>query len=234
MSHHHISQKFRKQIIKLKRHRYHILQHKIREKHNVSRGTVFYMKEYGPHSHVSSVIIKESFKMLVLAALFSTIGGIGLQGIKQNLFQILPLLILLPALNDMIGDFGTIVSSKFTTALYLGKIKGNPLTSPYVKELFLTVLVIAILSAIYISSLSYGFAILKGFEFSASLFLKIASITLFSTLLLVLLIFGISVFLGMKIYRAQEDPNNFLIPITTSVADLGSMLIFSLLVLFLL
>jgi len=234
MSHHHISQKLRKQVIKLKRHRYHILQHKIREKHNVSRGTVFYMKEYGPHSHVSSVIIKESFKMLVLAALLTSLGGLGIQGIKQNLILILPLLIILPALNAMVGNIGTVVSSKFTTALYLGKIRGSALSSPHIKELFLTSLVIAILSAIYISSLSYGLAILKGFEFSAPLFLKIISITLISTLLLVFLIFGISVFLGLKIYRAQEDPNNFLIPITTSVADLGSMLVFSLLVLLLL
>ena len=119
MSHHHISQKLRKQVIKLKRHRYHILQHKIREKHNVSRGTVFYMKEYGPHSHVSSVIIKESFKMLVLAALLTSLGGLGIQGIKQNLILILPLLIILPALNAMVGNIGTVVSSKFTTALYL-------------------------------------------------------------------------------------------------------------------
>ncbi len=234
MNHHHISPAFRKKIVKLKRHQYHIVQHKIREKHNVSRGTVFYMKEYGPHSHVSTVIIKESFKMLVLAALLTSFGGLGIQGIKQNLILILPLLILLPALNAMVGNIGTVVSSKFTTALYLGKITSHPLRSPYVIELFLTALAIAVLSAIYISSLSYGLAVLKGFEFSAPLFLKIASITLLSTLLLVLLIFGISVFLGLKIYRKNEDPNNFLIPITTSVADLGSMLIFSLLVLLLL
>ncbi len=34
----------------------------------------------------------------------------------------------------------------------------------------------------------------------------------------------------MRVYKNGEDPNNFLIPISTAVADLGSMVIFTLLV----
>ncbi|MFN7088783.1 MAG: YbfB/YjiJ family MFS transporter [Candidatus Paceibacteria bacterium] len=38
---------------------------------------------------------------------------------------------------------------------------------------------------------------------------------------------------GFWIYKRGSDPNNFLIPITTSVADFSSLILFSLLVAFL-
>ncbi len=100
-------------------------QKRIRElhkKHKLHHKTVFYMKTYAPHKHFHMTIVKQSIKILLLASLLSTIGGIGIQALQQKFFAFIPLLILLPALADMIGDFGTVVSSRFTTALYLGKI----------------------------------------------------------------------------------------------------------------
>jgi cation transporter-like permease len=47
-----------------------------------------------------------------------------------------------------------------------------------------------------------------------------------STLALVSIICLISIMWGLYIFHKNEDPNNFLIPLTTAVADLGSMLIF--------
>ena len=39
-----------------------------------------------------------------------------------------------------------------------------------------------------------------------------------------------SIIAGLHFYRKGEDPNNFLIPITTSIADLSNMFILSILV----
>lgn len=217
-----------RKIQKLPRKKHHPQQHPLRKKYGLSKRTFFYMKEYGPHSHVATNIIRESIKILILASILSSIGGFGLQGIQAKIVAIVPLLILLPALSDMIGDFGTIMASKFTTALYLGHI---PLRrwwrSRDLHVLFHVSMSIAVIASVYNGALAYGIAYLKGFAFSSEIFIKVMEISIFSTLILVGLIFLISVVAGLAVYRKSEDPNNFLIPITTSIADLGSLLLFS-------
>jgi hypothetical protein len=58
-----IPQHVKRKIMKMKRRYHHPEQHLIRKKHRISHRTLFYMKEYGPRSHVASVIIKESIKI---------------------------------------------------------------------------------------------------------------------------------------------------------------------------
>jgi len=45
-----------------------------------------------------------------------------------------------------------------------------------------------------------------------------------------MILFITSIVAGLHFYRKKEDPNNFLIPITTSIADFVNMALLSLLV----
>jgi cation transporter-like permease len=182
-------------------------------------------------NHIYFKIVKESLKILILASILSSIGGIGLQWIEQDLFSILPLLILLPALNDLIGNFGTTISSKFTTMLFMGEIgKKSIWSSKKIHQIFGIITGVSLMAALYISILSYFISVLKGFPLDFLLLGKIIEISLISVMVLTVFIFFVSIAGGMYIYKKDEDPDNFLIPITTSIADLGSMLIFSILV----
>lgn len=172
-------------------------------------------------------IVKESIKILILASVISSIGGIGLETIQKKLLLIVPLLILLPSLNDMIGDFGTIMSSKFTTLLYLGKIKERWWKSKELKTLIWILVIISLISAIYIALLANLIAYWRGFEITTDITIKVILISILATLILVTAIISMSIIAGFIVYKKNEDPDNFLIPITTSIADLGSMLIFS-------
>ncbi len=216
----------------IKRHKHHPVIHSIHRKHKISYKTLFYMKEYGTKSHVASVIIKESLKILIIAAIISSVGGVGLENVREKLVTIIPLLIMLPALNDMIGDYGTIVSSKFTSMLYTGKIdiRKSVLKSEEMKNLMKTLFAIALIMSLYIGAVSYGMAYYSGFPFNPLIFLKIMAVSVMCTMILVGIIFMASVASGIYIYRKKEDPNNFLVPITTSLADFGSMLLFAFIV----
>ena len=174
-------------------------------------------------------IVKESMKIMILTSILSSIGGISLLTIERKLFLILPLLILLPGLNNMIGSFGTIMSSKFTTLLYLGKLKEKWWKSRDLTAVIWTIIIVAIISAVYIGLLSNLIAYWKGFDITSELIIKVVLISLLATILLVALIIFISIPAGLMVYKKNKDPDNFLIPLTTSVADLGSMLIFTLL-----
>lgn len=216
-----------RRIARLKRRYHHPLIHRVHRECRLSRKTLFYMKEYGPRSHIVGTIVRESLFVLVLAAVLSSVGGIGLRSVKGELIHVLPLLILLPALNDMIGDFGTVISAKFTTMLYLGKAGERWWRSKDVRNLVKMLFAVALISSVYIGLLAYALAMLRGFPFSGAIMAKVLLVAIASTMILTGIIFAVALFGGAEVCRKNEDPNNYLIPLTTAVADLGSMLLFA-------
>ncbi len=214
-----------KEITKLRRKYHHPLIHKVHKKYpHISRKTLFYMKEYGPRTHVSVTIARQSLKILLIASVLSSIGGLGLKSIQDQIVTIIPLIILLPALNDMIGDFGTVVSSKFTTLLYKGKIER--VKSSAFRDLFIMIFFIALISSVFLGTMAIIFSYLIGYALTADIILKVFGIAVLSTLILVSSISAVSITFGFYIFKRNEDPNNFLIPISTSIADVGSMTLF--------
>jgi cation transporter-like permease len=176
-------------------------------------------------------IITESIGILLLASLLSTLGGFGIESIRQNIFFLLPLIILIPALNDMTGDYGTIVASRFTTMLYLGKIKEKGWwKSRLLHRMLGEVLIIGTFSAIYITVLASMIAAFKGFPMQWGVFQRILLIALTTTWLLVFVLFVVCVLGGFYVYKKKHDPDNYLIPLATSLADLGSMFVLTVLV----
>lgn len=213
------------------RKHYHPLTEKIHRKHALSKKTLFYVKEYGPHSNVLNVIVKESLFILLFASLVSSLGGLALENIKSIFISIVPLLVLLPALNDMFGDYGSIVSARFSTMLHTGEINGKWWLNKELRKLFAQVLVIAVFLAIASSIVSLIITGFSNYEVSLALALKIIGVVVIDAVLLVSVLCVTAVIAGIYFFRKKEDPNNFLIPIATSIADFGNMIILSLLVL---
>ena len=214
----------------IKKERYHPLLHRIHKKHNISRKTLFYIKEYGPHRHAARVIIKESIGILLLASIISSLGGLALENIKTLFISITPFIILLPVLNDMIGDYGTIISSKFSAMLHEGKIKGNWKLNTELRNLFGQVLVISFITTIISFIISLAISGFSDYALTAAVALKVLLTVMIDVALLLGIIFLISVAAGLYFFRKQEDPNNFLIPIITSVADFGNTIVLSILI----
>jgi len=175
-------------------------------------------------------ILKESLGVLILASILSSVGGIGLETIQEKIFSILPLLIILPALNGMVGNFGIIFSSRYTTLLYQKKLGKTKFMNKALKKHFFLLLLISIICAFYISTLSFVVSFIKGFTVDPFIYLKVLIVTIISAIILVFIVSAITVIAGNYSVKKKEDPDNILVPLTTSIADLGSMIIFSLLV----
>jgi cation transporter-like permease len=60
--------------------------------------------------------------------------------------------------------------------------------------------------------------------------LKIFAIAIVDVAILVVVLFFTSVLGGLYFFKKKEDPNNFLMPIMTSIADFGNMIILAVLV----
>ena len=222
-----------KKLQKVLRHKHHPLIHKIHHVHRISKKTLFYVKEYGAHTNVPKTILKESLRIIILASIISSVGGLALEQIKALFLTMLPLVILLPALNDMVGDYGSIIASRFSTMLHKGEVQKQWWKEQQVKVLFWQVFIIAIITAILCATI----ALLLSKYTRAPLLvtpvfaLKILLITLFDVIILVGVLFIVTIFAGIYIFKKKEDPNNFLIPITTSIADFGNMVVLAALVL---
>ncbi|HLC62837.1 MAG TPA: magnesium transporter [Candidatus Nanoarchaeia archaeon] len=230
MKHKNIAKQLQK-LIRIKKETHHPLQHKLHKQHKISKKTIFYVKEYGSHSNVASRILKESIKILLLASVISSIGGLAIEKIKVIFISIIPLVILLPALNDMIGGYGAIFSSKFSTLLHEGKVKKNFRYDKEIKKLFLQILIIAVIMVIITTIFALIISSFTDYHVSSIIIVKILAIALIDVVLFVTLLMIVSIVAGLYIYRKQEDPNNFLIPIATSIADFGNMVILAGLVL---
>jgi mgtE-like transporter len=216
---------------KLKRKHYHPLIHKIHKEHNISKRTLFYVKEYGPHSNVPKTIIRESIRILLLASLLSSFGGMALENIKTLFVSIVPLIILTPVLNDMIGNYGTVVSAKFSTLLHEGKVRSKWHRTPEIRKLFMQLVTVALLTALLSSVSALVISLFSAYPVDAMVIAKVIAIVILDVTALVSILFLIAVLAGLHFYRKNEDPNNFLIPITTSVADFGNMIVLTVLVL---
>ncbi len=212
----------------VKKKHYHPLIHKIHREHKISKKTLFYIKEYGPNANVPKRIIKESIKILFFASIISSVGGLALEHLKTTLVSLMPLLVLIPVLNDMIGDYGTIISSKFSTLLHT-KRDNRWWIDKELKKLFLQIMVVSIFTTIFSTTLALVITSFMS-EAPKMLVYKLFFITIIDVIILVSILFLIAIVSGIYIYRRNEDPSNFLIPITTSVADFANMIILSALV----
>ena len=213
-----------------KRRKHHRLQHQLHRQFKISKATLFYIKEYGPHTHIAKTIIRESLKILLLASFFSSFGGAALERIKLAFVMIIPLTILLPTLNDMIGDFGTVISSRFSTMLHDGEIHIGDYFHPKLLKLIAQILLIALVAGTLSASLALLISVFHHVHLSFILIDKVFLITIIDVFVLISFLSGLAVVSGFYFFKKGEDPSNFLIPITTSVADFGNMLLLGLLV----
>lgn len=217
-------------IRRLRRYQYHPLIHAVHKHHEISRRTLFYVKEYGPHSNVPKVIVRESIGILIMASVMSSLGGLALESVKSMLAAIIPLVVLLPAVNDMIGDYGTIISSRFSTMLHEGKVRGPWWKNKPMRKLLAQMLVVAAVTAVAAALMALGVSGMSSGFSSTTLALKILAVTLIDVMVMVSLLFVIAVVSGLHFFRKREDPSNFLIPITTSVADFANMVILAVMI----
>lgn len=225
--------RFIRKLRKTKRKSYHPLMHQVHKKYGISTRTIHYIKEYNTRAGIAKRIIKESIWVLLFASIISSFGGLFLENIKGIFVALVPLVILLPALNDMIGDYGIVISSRFTSMLFRGEIKKKIGENKKLLKLFLKILLIALITSLSATIISFVISKILGYQLTLSIMEKIFFIIIIDVFLIILILCLVAFFGGIYYYKRNEDPDNFLIPLTTSIADFGNMIIIALLIIIL-
>ncbi|MBN2154881.1 MAG: magnesium transporter [Candidatus Lokiarchaeota archaeon] len=163
-------------------------------------------------------IMKESIIVVILTTIIGFITGSFLSSYEGVLIYIPVILIILPALGDTIGDLATVIVSRLTTNLYLGEIEPKIQNSKVLKTDFFNLSITMALCCITILLMGYGIAFFTSVPIVYPFLIIV--IVMISGLLLFALLFIVLVVSSIYLFKRGRDPNNYLVPIATTLADL--------------
>jgi len=159
--------------------------------------------------------IKESVLTLILVAFIVNVTGSVLRKIGEVVRDRREIYTAYPALIDTIGDVGAVVGSTATTKLALGTLKSSfSAVRNHATEMFGAWAASLTMFTIY-SVLSL---VIQGI-FSLSTFLKFTALLLTANLMASSSIIIVAYIVALLTFQRGLDPDNFVIPIESSLAD---------------
>ncbi|MHA1373974.1 MAG: magnesium transporter [Promethearchaeota archaeon] len=162
-------------------------------------------------------ILKESVLIVMISSIIGLISGTFLSVNKEILYSFPIILLILPSLNSLIGDISTVLTSRLSSHLYLGNLSPKIQKSNVLAKDFYGLLITILLSLVALIIIGYAVGFATGIQIINPL-LIIAVIML--TILILFGMFFIFLFTSsILLFRKGKDPNNFLIPLTTSLLD---------------
>jgi cation transporter-like permease len=145
------------------------------------------------------------------------ISGTLLSSNEEILYTIPIMLLIIPALNSLIGDISTVLVSRLTTHLYIGTLPPKIQKSDRLKEDFYGLFITLLLSLASLLFLGYLVGVMSGIRIVNPILMILIIIL---TVLIIFFIMFITLFMGaIFLFKRGKDPNNFLIPFLTSLAD---------------
>ncbi len=162
-------------------------------------------------------IFKESIIVVVISSLLGLVSGTILSINEEILYAFPIILLLLPSLNSLIGDMSVVSISRLTSYLYIGIIPPKVQKSDRLKEDFIGLLMTNCLGLIIL--ILFGFGISYYTEIPVVNPFLIVFVIILTILLLFSIFFVILFVSSIFLFKKGKDPNNFLIPFVTSLAD---------------
>jgi len=167
------------------------------------------------HDKQFTKTIKETLSTLLIIAIIVNVTGTILKQISETIGSKKEVYTVYPALIDTVGDVGSVVGSTATTKLVLGLL--NPVFSsirkhaPRILATWCASLIMFMVYA-FLSLLAQGSPLNTGF---LSLTLLLFTTNIIAVFIIVVISFAIAI----ATFRKGLDPDNFVIPIESSLAD---------------
>jgi len=162
-------------------------------------------------------IFKESLVVVMISSIMGLFTGTFLSFNNQILYSFPVILLILPSLNSLIGNIATVLISRLSSHLYIGNLSPKIQRSPVLKNDFYGLLITILLSLVALIIIGYAVGLATGIQIINPLLIitviMLAILILFGSIFIFL--FTSSIFL----FRKGKDPNNYLIPLTTSLLD---------------
>lgn len=159
--------------------------------------------------------IKETLLTLVIVAFIVNFTGTFLGKISDVVENRREIYTIYPALIDMIGDVGSVIGSVTTTRLALGLQRPSIRDLGWIREQIFASWIVSLIIFVALSSLSL---VLNGI-FGLLTFLSLTIILVMTNVIAVPMIIFVSYMTSILTFKGGLDPDNFVIPIESSLAD---------------
>jgi mgtE-like transporter len=170
-------------------------------------------------------ILKESAPLLSVLIAMEIVGGQILNQ-NQDILLAFPLyLVMIPVINGVGGNIGSILGARLSSGLHIGLIDFK---HPG-KELKDNVMGIALLGIISYTTLTIFILLIApiiGFSGEANRIVNAGYIMMSCGLLLISIVIVVSVFVAKFSYEKGFDPDNMVTPVVTTLCDVLGIIIF--------
>lgn len=149
------------------------------------------------------------------ASALSLIGGIGLEAVADKILPLVPLIIAIPGLNDLVGDYASIIAAHH----------GDPTESKRTKgQLLGAIFKVVGFNILFLILLSLGLAYYRGYAFESDFIIKFSVFIALAIVLTIFVMFALAGTLEAILKNKKINPDELLIPIITSLADIVMLL----------
>ena len=167
-------------------------------------------------SHLKKIII-HSTPALFLSSIFGTTAGTILNGSFSTILSNPSILVLVPLFSGESGDLVSILGARLSSGLHIGSIESSLRPTEGALRNFAIIIILAIIIYPLIGVLAYLASLSLGVE-SVALD-KMVFISTSAGLLLTPFMLLIAFYLNTISYRKGLDPDNIVIPLSTSLTD---------------
>lgn len=166
--------------------------------------------------------LKEGGPIVLVSSLLGTFSGVGLASFRDSLARSPAILILYPALIDTLGDLGSILGSMESTKLALGYIASFRASLKDSLKDLITVELAGAIWHILFGVVAFLIGVSAGLDPNLGLLVAVALTT---NLISFLFISTFSIAIATQTFKRGLDPDNFVIPLVTSVSDITATLV---------
>lgn len=166
-------------------------------------------------------VLKEGRISLTLAAIVEVFAGTLLESHVEGLIALPILLTLIPPLNDMAGDLGTIIVARLNTSFYLGTVEPRILRNKGMRLNYTALIVVSLIACMYIGMVVSS--IHATLSPDLSIILTVLKITLIAGAIATSITLLLGMLLSVLSFRMGHDPNIMVMPMITVIGDFLSI-----------
>ncbi len=175
-----------------------------------------------------SRIMRNVVPLLIFLTLLELGSGYVLEGLKETFVNNPALLVLVPPIKDLAGNFGSVIASRVSTRLHLGIISDeDSMLGKKTLSDCIGIILLAFILSFFLALFTYFFVVITGGTLN---FIIILKISMFTSLMLALFVIILGVSVVLISFKRRIEPDDVAIPIVTNFADIFGIIIFAVVV----
>lgn len=163
-------------------------------------------------------IVRENIGLLIPLSVIGTMAGLTYSSSLDILVATAAFLILIPPFTGILGSIGGILGSRLSTGMHTGEINPTFIPEGNVAHHFIISYLYTLILLPLLALIAHGAAVLMGSNSPGPGMLVIISLA--AGLIVMTLVIGVAYITASLSFRYGLDPDNFGIPVITSLIDL--------------